>query len=256
MRRLAFAVLLCAVLAFGQSGIRRPSAGMFRDRAGDLRPVFGVPGAFVLGDPVAERVESASFSSNIGAVKTEDRLQIRDGSGKILQEWELPRGTARVAVSPDGMRVAAFIFETGELRYWSSETPDELTVAWVANGTEVLSLAMPDSGRVTLLVRSDNGIVPVDYSLTTGQFDLKAPLAGTADPILLRADGTLLFAEANELAVRPENEDERRIALACGVKFLAEMGSEWIHVAADCGEFALRLSEDREELYRLPEAQQ
>ncbi len=256
MRRLAFAILLCAALAFGQSGIRRPRAGMFRDRAGDLRPVFGVSGAFVLGDPLAEKVESSSFSSNIGVVKTEAKLQIRDGSGKILHEWEVPTGRARAAISPDGTKVTAFFFETGELRYWSSETPDELPVAWTANGTEVLSLAMPDSGRVTLLVRSDSGIVPLDYSFSTGQFDLKAPLEGTVDPILLRGDGTLLFAEANELAVRPENEDERRITLACGVKSLAEMGSGWIHVAAECGEFALRLSEDREELYRLPEAQQ
>jgi hypothetical protein len=79
-----------------------------------------------------------------------------------------------------------------------------------------------------------------------------APLDGVSVPTLLRADGTLLFTWDDALSLRTATGEQRRIELDCAPARIAEMGRGWIHVASECGQFALRLSPEGDEIYRLP----
>jgi hypothetical protein len=45
-------LVLVTLVAVAARGIDVPSLGSFYDRAGNLRPVYGIPGSFVLGAPM------------------------------------------------------------------------------------------------------------------------------------------------------------------------------------------------------------
>lgn len=108
------AMLLLATAALPQ--IEAPRAGVIRDRAGVLRPVYGVAGSFVLGEPLADEVLSAGFSRSDGFAKTASELIVFH-DGKEVDRVPAPPGPARFVFSP---QPAAYFPATGEL--WSAKT--------------------------------------------------------------------------------------------------------------------------------------
>jgi hypothetical protein len=89
---LAVAAALGGLLA--QSGIKPPLAGFARDRAGALRPVYGVTGSLILGEPIAQGVVAAIFDGLAGLAKTRDGVYAFDTQGWLLgrmpADWEEP----------------------------------------------------------------------------------------------------------------------------------------------------------------------
>ena len=99
MKRFFLILVAAAGGLLAQSGISPPRAGYIRDDAGGLRPVYGVAGSFVLGDPIASGVISAAFSGRLGLAKTAGTLYAFDREGRLLGQLAvrgLPRqGSAR-----------------------------------------------------------------------------------------------------------------------------------------------------------------
>jgi hypothetical protein len=113
---LRIVLLLCTAIAMAQIG--PPRAGFIRDRAGALRPVHGVAGAFVLGEAVETGVLSAGFSGKLGFVKTASELIVfRDGF--VVDRIEAPTGPAEFTF---GARPAIYFVDTGELWEWPRRT--------------------------------------------------------------------------------------------------------------------------------------
>lgn len=91
MRPIVFFLLIAAAVP---AQIGAPAAlGFIRDRAGALRPVHGVAGNFVLGDPLEIGVLAASFSGHLGFAKTVNALLIFE-DGKLSRRIDAPDGTA------------------------------------------------------------------------------------------------------------------------------------------------------------------
>jgi hypothetical protein len=90
-----FAVMICSAQIGG------PLIGHVRDLHGDLRPVFGVSGAFVLGDPVEHGVLAASFSELAGLVKKEKQLLVYR-EGKAVRSIDAPEGRAWFGFDANG----------------------------------------------------------------------------------------------------------------------------------------------------------
>ena len=83
MRRLLLMAAGVGILS-AQSGIGPPLAGYMRDSSGALRPVYGVFGNLVLGEPIARGVVAASFSGRVGLARTADGTYAFDASGRSL----------------------------------------------------------------------------------------------------------------------------------------------------------------------------
>ena len=113
-RTLLFLAAFGGLLA--QYGLAPPLAGFVRDGAGALRPVYGVPGNFVSGEPVARGVEAAIFDGQAGLAKTRDAVYAFDGEGRLLgrieAEWEPPVLPIRV----EGDELAVRRADGSELR--------------------------------------------------------------------------------------------------------------------------------------------
>ena len=253
MIRAVLILLTVAVIASGQSGIVPPLAGLVRDPGGNLRPVLGVAGSFITGGILSTQVESVSFSGDLGFVKTADSIQVLDAAGGLISEQTAPPGPALFAISPCGREAVAFLPATGEWWRWSHGGFRPLSVEPDLAGSDVLALALPARDRLSLVIRTGGATSLAELQLRTGWVHAGAPLDGASVPALLRADGTLLFTWDDALSLRTATGEQRRIELSCTPAGIAEMGREWIHITSECGQFALRLSAEGDEIYRLPE---
>ncbi|MFB3778049.1 MAG: hypothetical protein ACE141_10575 [Bryobacteraceae bacterium] len=91
-RGFIFLAVFTGLLA--QSGVAPPLAGFARDRAGALRPVYGMTGNFVLGAPIAQGVAAAIFDGQTGLARIQDAVYAFNSRGQLLgqipEEWEAP----------------------------------------------------------------------------------------------------------------------------------------------------------------------
>ncbi len=102
-----------------QSGITPPRVGYIRDEAGALRPVYGVAGNFVLGQPINKRpVISAAFSGRLGLAKTAAALYTFDREGRRLGRLAAADGPAQFVFSSDGSEAIVFLPDTSEWFRW------------------------------------------------------------------------------------------------------------------------------------------
>jgi hypothetical protein len=78
MRALLATLLMAAGMAWAQTSLTPPQIGFMRDATDSLRPVYGIAGNFLLGDPVAVGVVSAAYSGSCGWVKTRSTVAVID----------------------------------------------------------------------------------------------------------------------------------------------------------------------------------
>lgn len=141
MSRAISILLLAAGAAAAQIAV--PRIGCLVDDAHRLRPVFGVAGNFLIGEPEAEGVLAAVCKDNLTILKREESLEIRTRDGAV--ERPAPAGTALFQFAENGSNVLVFFPETGE---WLSVGGRSVrTVEGEALGTEALYLH--DGGRLT-----------------------------------------------------------------------------------------------------------
>ncbi len=141
MTRAISILLLAAGAAAAQIAV--PRIGCFVDDARRLRPVLGVAGNFLIGEPEAEEVLAAVCMDNLTIVKRAESLEIRTRDG--VSERSAPAGTALFQLADKGSNVLVFFPETGE---WLSVSRRSVrTVEHEEMGTETLLL--PNGGRLT-----------------------------------------------------------------------------------------------------------
>ena len=243
----------CAA-AWGQPGLAPPRVGYGLHADGSVRPVLGTAGNLLLGDALVGEAISAGSSGKQTLVKKAEELLLLDTEGQRIKSWPAPRGEARMAFTRQGEAAAVYFVETGQL-------------AWLGNGelepvpleAEVVAMASPRRGVVTLVVRRGEELWQTSVAAGTGEIREEHLLPGVAGPVLLRSDGTLLYTSDGELVTRRRDWTEKRVGLDAAVLGMEELGGEWVALrvkregAAGERRLALRLTPDDEQLYELPE---
>ena len=258
MSRTLAILLLSAVAAAAQSGLLPPQVGFVRDSTGSVRPVVGIRANFMLGDPLLDNVRSAAFSGRSGLVKTDQEIIVFDTEGRILGRQPAPPGEALFAFAGDGLPALAYLVETKELyrQRGAGLTP----VPWspLRVDGEVLALASLRGGLIALVIRGEDALWLSWLVAESGEVRFEALLPGVSAPVLPRPDGSLLYADGNEVVIRASDATERRVPLPLRAAGFQQMGEGWIHVLAETGGagLALRLAADGEYLHRLPGGRQ
>jgi len=270
--------LLLLVLMAAESGIATPEVGFVRDRAGAVRPIYGLAGSFVPGPPAGFHATAAAFSETLRWIQTEESLFLLDEAGNLLYKHEASGSPAAFAFSADGTSAIAFVPETHELVAWAQAAPqpetdesDErrrpprsiprrlrvLALDPLQLAGDVVAAGFAGADRIRLVTRRDRGVWSLDVSLFTGEVEDEAILDGVSTPLLILPDGRLLFAAGAELVIRDQNGEETRLTAGAPVVVLELMAGQWIHVVLEGTElasYALDVRTERPALYRLPEA--
>lgn len=254
----ALLAFLMAAAAWAQNSIAPPQVGFMQDTSGTVRPVYGIAGNFLPGDAVAWGVVSSAFSSFFGMVKTGSALFAIDQQGQVIASLEAAGGPALFAFSRECSY--AYLPAAKSLLAWSAESFHSLPFdEAVLNGGSVLSIAAPDSDHVSMIVQRDGEIREVRILLATGEIDSQRSFPGVAAPVLMLASGELLYADAQGIMIRKPDGSERRIAVQLPESFaLAQMSDSWVELMDLAGgpNFALRITDNREQAYQLPEVGQ
>ena len=107
--------LACAAVCWAQ--LSSPLIGYVRTSANELRPVLGVTGAFMLGDPLERDVLSAAFTPKTGLVKKDTEVLLYR-EGRLMSRHSAPAGRAAFRFTPGG-EPASMRLESGDCQVWT-----------------------------------------------------------------------------------------------------------------------------------------
>ena len=256
-----FATLsIAAGAAWAQTALTAPQAGFMQDASNSVRPVYGIAGSFLLGEPVCSGVLSAAFSGSFGLVKTASAVALLDSSGAIVTSIDAPDGPALFAFARSGAPALAYLTATNTLLSWSdgsfAAVPFDVTTLAAA---PVVAVGAPDSDHAAMILQRDDGLWEIRVRLSTGEIDAQAAIPGVIAPVLMLAGGALVYADANGMVVRKRDGTERHIGVPMPASVALEpMGDGWIQLRdlASGQQFAIRMAENREQSYQLPEVDQ
>ena len=261
MRAILGTLSIAAGLAWAQTTLTPPQAGFIQDSADSLRPVYGIAGNFLLGDAMVAGVVSAAYSGWYGLIKTGSALVVIDGTGSITATHDAPEGPALFAFARNGEPALVYLPSANALLVWNAGSFEvaPLDPATLGAGV-VLSIASPDPRHAAMIVqRDDDGLWDVRIQLAAGAVDAQTALPGAAPPVLMLATGDLLYTDANGVVIRKPDGSERFVAVPLRDTFtLHQMGDGWIQLrdSAAGQQFTIRITENRERFYQLPEVDQ
>lgn len=149
MTRRALALFCISTLALAQ--ISLPRIGFVRDREGALRPLLGVAGAFVLGEPVLTGVVAAgSFGSEYALAATKTEVVLVKGDAVVWRR-ELP-GAEAFGFRRDG-RPHWVRFANGSCLTWPVKGEPEMASFCAAEPDDGQTVANAETVSPAWLVR-------------------------------------------------------------------------------------------------------
>jgi hypothetical protein len=260
MKRLALILPLAAASVCAQPALAPPHIGFVQDAAGTLRPVEGVAGGFVLGRPAARGVVSAAFSNSLGLLTTRSSLAAMNREGRVLGVTDAPPGQALFAFSPDGAAGLVYFAGLKALVRWNGAKFARVPFdGALLAGNPVLSIALPDSWIAEMIVKRDDGLWSLSVLLETGRVEAQTALAGVTAPVLMLANGDLLYSRRGGVVLRRANGAEVSLPARLPERFAFQsMGQDWVQILdpANGVRSVIRVTPHQEALYLLPEVNQ
>jgi hypothetical protein len=233
-----------------------PRLGCFPDEAGHLRLVWGLPGSFLLSEPLRPGILSAACGENYVWLKTADALEWLDSGGRLLGRWSVPGGPAMFGLAGDGSRALVYLPATSQWLLAAGGDLRPLPLDLGAASEDVLGFALTGSGHLAAVVRRAEKLWLLRAGLEDGGIIQQTELAEASAPLLVLTDGAVVWGAGGGLTILPLDGAQRRVPLPASPTQLQFMAPAWIRVTLPPGEgsLALRVLKDRETLYRLPEA--
>lgn len=261
MTKYTFTLLaIFGAAAWGQPAISPPQIGFMLDSAGALRPVSGVAGNFLVGDPIAKDVLSAAYSGSAGWMKTASSVGVFDLQGQAIASTHAPKGPALFAFSSAGQPALAYLISSSTLLQWTGGKFVAVPLDSTALAADaVISIGLPESDHAGLLIERQNALWDVRVVLATGQVDSQTALAGITAPALIVAGFGIVFTDANGIVISKSDGSQIHIPAQLPISFaLEQMGNGWLEVRdlAHPLAFAVRLGGNRQGVYALPEVNQ
>lgn len=251
---------MLALPAAAQSALEPPLAGVARDATGVVRPLFGVAGNFLPGDPHATGACAAAFSGRLELIVEDGTVRALDAQGVEISRHDVPGAcddAPLIAFEAGGDQALLAWPKAGALDRWRDATLEPLTLDPAALAGDVVSLAAAGD-RVRWVVRREDGLWEVETAASDGSIQSAAALVGAREPAWLASDGLLVYTGDRAIVLRRPDQSELRLPFADAPVSFTPMGRDWVQIrtAVSGRNFALRLTEGRERIYRLPEVAQ
>ena len=232
-----------------------PRATCLVSPTGQLRPLFGVPGGYVLGEPARAGVLSVACGDGFTLVKTAQALEWFDADGQPARRWPAPGGPALFGLAADAARAVVYLPGSG---HWFLADKGDLRLlrAALREHEEVLSVALVGRDSIAVVSRR-SGRLWFSRGGLDGFLEEERELAEAVAPILVLPDGAIAWGAGEGIVLQQQAGARRYVPLPAPP---AELGAAehgiYVQLAGGQGRLLVRLSEDRTDLYRLPEIPQ
>ncbi len=256
MRALSVASLLGLLLpaACAPGGqLEIPEIGYYVEPSGALRPVRGISGNLLVGEPVAQQVRAAAFSRTYGLLHAGNRLLLVSRDLRVLAGVPVASPETLVAVSPSEPLGVAWLPQTGEicrLRPGRGAEPDCFAPA--VDGA-VLAVGVAAANLAALAVERNQTLWLVLIDLDGERTLHEARLIGVAPPLALLGE-EILYLLDGELILRRQDGSEIRSPSPVAAPKFQPVGPGWLSLrGGEAGaQWMVRVSGDGLETYRLP----
>jgi hypothetical protein len=214
-----------------------------------VRPLDGVAGNFLIGDPLAEDAAVAfAWNGAFGIRKTDSVLEWWDSAGARVDSADAPAGDAVIGsglVYPKSNQTL-YLVTLVQWRMVLSVVPASLS----GTEEEVLALA---GGRSTIdvAVRRAEGIFVVTFDRSSGARVSELAVVRNASRVLLLADGSVVGIDGSTIWLRRADGSEWSFDTSVALTDLSVMARDWLQA----GPFAVRLAGEPK-VYQIPEAAQ
>jgi hypothetical protein len=236
-------------LGFGQ--INAPRVGVVRYSDLTVRPVYGLPASFVVGQPLSSAVTAASFSDNGGILVSGGRIRVIRPDGSTLAE-EPGSADAVVGIEKSLASAIAFLPASNTLLHFDGKEFHRTELSSPLPGS-VLSLRA-GAETASLLVEHDGAVSEIIVTLSSGNIFSESFLSDVRAPA---AYFGIFIAYRDELGLELEAANGARQSLpflCTGSISFERMASNSLKAGcpATGQEWALQLSPKRLYLSELP----
>jgi len=251
---------IAAGVTWAQTTLTMPQAGFMQDTTNSFRPVFGIAGNFLPGDPAVVGVISAAYSGSYGLVKTASAVLAVNKDGSLTATQDVSDGPALFAFRRTGEPALAYLAPANLLLVWAGAAFEAVPFdPTTLTASAILSIAVTPSRRAAMIVQRDDGLWDIRIELATGTIEAQTALPGVTAPLLMLSSGELVYGDTAGIVVRDSDGSERHISAQLPASFvLQQMGDGWVQLRdLDGGrQFAIRITQNREQYYQLPESGQ
>jgi hypothetical protein len=225
------------------------------DRNGAVRPLVGIAGNLLAGEPLATAAVSAAASGAAILVKTSTDVRALDPAGNEKARAQTAGGPALFAFAMDGSPEFVWVAQTQTLLRQCPTGFCDCRLRTEAIAGNVLAIGTADRNHIDLAISRNAAIEVLRVRLADGAIENTTPLPGASGAPLLMADGAMLYAVPGELVLRDSRGRERRTPFAHSASSIVPMSAGWALIAA-AGEgrhFAVRLADGA--TFQIPEVQ-
>ena len=239
--------------AAAESGVAVPRAAYVRDAVGDLRPLEGVAGTFLLGAPLAGEVRAfASWSEEAVAVLDTRIVLLRNG--RPVEESPAPEGRVVVGLDEQGKPRVAVFPEAGAAALRTRQGWEVLPTT-LPEGTILAAAAAARGAVLVLAVAREDGLWLVHRLVRRGATLREEWIAPGATAACLAPGGRVVFAAAGRIVVREPSEWRRAASVPGEVEALEPAGRGWIQIRLAGGRSRIaRIDAGGVQIFHVPEA--
>jgi hypothetical protein len=240
-------LLLLAALSSAQ--VNAPRVGFVRYADSTVRGIYGLEASFLVGQPVAHRVDAASFSGDAGILSRDGQIEILTAAGTVFAATAGERN-ALVGIGGSLSTAIAWLPEPQMLRHFDGAKFESTEVLAVLPGK---ALCVRSNGETaSLLIESDHSISEITISLSSGNILSENFLPGVQAPAAYVANSIVYVAE-HGLQVRGQDGTLRTLAFAPVENVTFEcIAGDWLHIATANQQWALHVLPKRLHLSELP----
>jgi len=242
-------LLAAAFSCIGQLDV--PRIGYLAEPGGALRPLAGIGGNFLLGEPVAHEVRAAVFAGRFGLVHASDRLVLVGPSLEPLASLSGLSEQALLAVSSALPLGVAWLPERGELCRLGPYRDASPNCFPLSVDGAVRAAGVTSEESAALAVERNRALWLMLVDLEKRRTVREMHLAGIAPPVALLGED-ILFCLDGELVVRRADGSEIRSPSPVAAPEFEPVGRGWVSLRDAAGaRWIVRVSEERLEVFCL-----
>lgn len=238
--------------------VSAPQVGVVRYATGDVYPVLGVAGNYLVGSPLCSSAEAVAFSDLGGLLLRQGTLFLVDSNLKQVAAFEIKTPDLVLGIEDDPLTAIAWSPATQALVFWNGQTFSSISAG--GSVPEGVFHVRRDKRTATLLSRSPSGAVEeTQIDLESGAFLSRSSLAGLEEAppesTIFRHAKHFLFAAHGQLViVSPDTGTRKTFPLrSADLRFeRASNSTVHLHSASTNRDWLLQFTNDQVALFELP----
>ncbi len=247
-------VLLTCAAGLLHAQVHAPHAGVVRDADGSVRPVYGVPGSFVIGPAWSTAATAISFSDEAGLVAEAGAIRLLSASGTEIGRYATSDAAPVLSVERDAKSAMAWLQQQQAIIRWNGTSFDRFVLLSGSISGQVASLRALDKNEAELLVFQNGAPARITISLEEEESVVRSmdAVPGASSPAL--AFGSLLVFRDKEGPILESPNGLRHTLPLPGDVAIERMSSHWLHLQSrrTRQDWALHLDAAHPELLLLP----